>query len=391
MLGSNTALSILLQLRLAVSEGWAIPLFYRVAPQAPHLRFQVPGNKGKKKEINLWIHTTINPVLRHLAPHNVASLHISLYQFQSVPKTSSTTSFQKIFQTDLTASLWVWFYARLHSFCHTKAAIALITWNTSLHPLADPTENAITWSQGTWIKSVLTKNLRAHSSSICKHMHQRIQGQLLQHWVKRPQQAAGDQHPSTTAHTAHSGCCRAFPLALEAHIQVSATPVSQLYAPLPCTKHQMLFKNQFRQLLSCNSLLKIPIYPKAWGSQEGANTFIGTAHSLAALNNCQNVYFYILLVHMPRSPHFLTLQPDSRKLLQHKQITLVIWRLEDREQDDTNRAGWSITGGLLPISTLTRDLEEFVREKGTQEKGKCFSEIQKKEKAALKMWVGMWQ
>lgn len=74
-----------------------------------------------------------------------------------------------------------------------------------------------------------------------------------------PASGRRDQHPSTTAHIARSGCCRTFPLALEAHIQVSATPVSQLEAPPPCTKHQMLFKNLFRQLLSCNYLLKIPI------------------------------------------------------------------------------------------------------------------------------------
>lgn len=94
-----TAVSTLLQLRQAVSEGWTIPLFCKQSgsPLAQHLHLQVCGNKGEEKEIELWFHKTVNLVLDHPALHNTACMHVSFYQFQSVPKSFSATFLQKTF------------------------------------------------------------------------------------------------------------------------------------------------------------------------------------------------------------------------------------------------------------------------------------------------------
>lgn len=91
---------------------------------------------------------------------------------------------------------------------------------------------------------------------------------------------------------------------------------------------------------------------------------------------------------MTRSPHFLTLWPDSRKLLEHKlHLSFKDCRTESK-MTATGQADPS-QDDYFQFPHLQEIWRSLLGEKGTWEKEKCFSEIPKKEKAAPKMWLGM--
>lgn len=149
-------------------------------------------------------------------------------------------------------------------------------------------------------------------------MHQRIQKQLLQQWVKKAKQEAGlwdtGLHLSQrqVQHLqAATGHLTNFQRLRSRLVQ----PLSfQLWAPLPPpAKHQMLSKIHFRKLLAWQLPAKNSHLPKSLRGRQlrGHQEMYG--HSLASSKQLPKCVFLYNANSCAHSPHFLTLLPGSRK------------------------------------------------------------------------------